>query len=182
MLSTPLPLSQVTGTRGVGSGMRDAFFKNEAPVSAKYDSGLRERERDKESRSNAIYNNSVAPPPSGNAAPAPPTSSHHGSLSSSMSSKDIDNYVGFANLPNQVYRKSVKKGFEFTLMVVGEWRPLLANPGSVSATVAKLSDLPGCCCFLPDGYYLMHQGKMVKKNVKIRVVVCNNSFFVTAFF
>uniref|UniRef100_A0A6I8PTP5 Septin 5 n=1 Tax=Xenopus tropicalis TaxID=8364 RepID=A0A6I8PTP5_XENTR len=28
-------------------------------------------------------------------------------------------YVGFANLPNQVHRKSVKKGFEFTLMVVG---------------------------------------------------------------
>ena len=31
-----------------------------------------------------------------------------------------DNYVGFANLPNQVFRKSVKKGFQFTLMVVGE--------------------------------------------------------------
>lgn len=29
-------------------------------------------------------------------------------------------YVGFANLPNQVHRKSVKRGFEFTLMVVGE--------------------------------------------------------------
>ncbi|KAK2095665.1 Septin-2 [Saguinus oedipus] len=29
-------------------------------------------------------------------------------------------YVGVANLPNQVHRKSVKKGFEFTLMVVGE--------------------------------------------------------------
>ncbi|KAM7282436.1 septin-7 isoform X1 [Ixodes scapularis] len=28
--------------------------------------------------------------------------------------------VGFASLPNQVYRKAVKKGFEFTLMVVGE--------------------------------------------------------------
>ena len=29
-------------------------------------------------------------------------------------------YVGFANLPNQIHRKSVKRGFEFTLMVVGE--------------------------------------------------------------
>uniref|UniRef100_A0A8C4SIE6 Septin n=1 Tax=Erpetoichthys calabaricus TaxID=27687 RepID=A0A8C4SIE6_ERPCA len=29
-------------------------------------------------------------------------------------------YVGFATLPNQVHRKSVKKGFDFTLMVVGE--------------------------------------------------------------
>ena len=29
-------------------------------------------------------------------------------------------YVGFASLPNQVHRKSVKKGFEFTLMVAGK--------------------------------------------------------------
>jgi septin 7 len=29
-------------------------------------------------------------------------------------------YVGFANLPNQVHRKSVRKGFQFTVMVVGE--------------------------------------------------------------
>uniref|UniRef100_A0AAQ4PYK9 Zgc:63587 n=1 Tax=Gasterosteus aculeatus aculeatus TaxID=481459 RepID=A0AAQ4PYK9_GASAC len=33
---------------------------------------------------------------------------------------DAVGYVGFANLPNQVHRKSVKKGFEFTLMVAGE--------------------------------------------------------------
>jgi len=30
-------------------------------------------------------------------------------------------YVGFANLPNQVHRKSVRRGFEFTLMVVGKY-------------------------------------------------------------
>ncbi|CAJ0916020.1 unnamed protein product [Ranitomeya imitator] len=40
-----------------------------------------------------------------------------GPLETSM---DSAGYVGFANLPNQVHRKSVKKGFEFTLMVVGE--------------------------------------------------------------
>ena len=34
--------------------------------------------------------------------------------------KDMEGYVGFANLPNQVYRRSVKRGFEFTLMVVGK--------------------------------------------------------------
>lgn len=34
--------------------------------------------------------------------------------------KNLDGYVGFANLPNQVYRKAVKKGFEFNLMVIGE--------------------------------------------------------------
>ncbi|XP_021450201.2 septin-7 isoform X2 [Oncorhynchus mykiss] len=33
---------------------------------------------------------------------------------------NLEGYVGFASLPNQVYRKSVKRGFEFTLMVVGE--------------------------------------------------------------
>uniref|UniRef100_A0A3Q3X034 Uncharacterized protein n=1 Tax=Mola mola TaxID=94237 RepID=A0A3Q3X034_MOLML len=29
-------------------------------------------------------------------------------------------YVGFATLPNQVHRKTLKKGFTFTLMVAGE--------------------------------------------------------------
>ena len=29
-------------------------------------------------------------------------------------------FVGFASLPDQVYRKSLRKGFEFSLMVVGE--------------------------------------------------------------
>lgn len=36
--------------------------------------------------------------------------------------RNLEGYVGFANLPNQVYRKSVKRGFEFTLMVVGKWK------------------------------------------------------------
>ncbi|KAJ3189302.1 hypothetical protein HDU85_002930 [Gaertneriomyces sp. JEL0708] len=34
--------------------------------------------------------------------------------------KKLAGYVGFHNLPNQVHRKSVKKGFQFTLMVAGE--------------------------------------------------------------
>ncbi|XP_031419346.1 protein peanut-like [Clupea harengus] len=29
-------------------------------------------------------------------------------------------FVGFASLPHQIHRKNVKKGFDFTLMVVGE--------------------------------------------------------------
>lgn len=28
-------------------------------------------------------------------------------------------YIGFATLPEQVHRKSVKRGFDFTLMVIG---------------------------------------------------------------
>lgn len=39
---------------------------------------------------------------------------------SSLMQQETTGYVGFANLPNQVHRKSVKKGFEFTLMVAGE--------------------------------------------------------------
>ncbi|XP_014477661.1 PREDICTED: septin-7 isoform X2 [Dinoponera quadriceps] len=45
---------------------------------------------------------------------------HHSRPTPPTKPKELDGYVGFANLPNQVYRKAVKKGFEFTLMVVGE--------------------------------------------------------------
>ncbi|ORZ40402.1 septin 2 [Catenaria anguillulae PL171] len=32
----------------------------------------------------------------------------------------LNNFVGFSNLPNQHHRRSVKRGFHFTVMVVGE--------------------------------------------------------------
>jgi GTP-binding protein EngB required for normal cell division len=47
------------------------------------------------------------------------TQTNSNSLSQTKT-KTLDGYVGFANLPNQVYRKSVKKGFEFNLMIIGE--------------------------------------------------------------
>ncbi|KAJ1666660.1 Cell division control protein 3 [Coemansia sp. RSA 1813] len=34
--------------------------------------------------------------------------------------KKMNGYVGFSNYPNQVHRRSVKRGFSFTLMIVGE--------------------------------------------------------------
>lgn len=40
--------------------------------------------------------------------------------SNGASRKKLMGYVGFANLPNQVHRRSVRKGFQFTTMVVGE--------------------------------------------------------------
>lgn len=43
------------------------------------------------------------------AAPAPP-----------IQRRQLTSYVGFANLPNQVHRSCVRKGFSFTAMVVGE--------------------------------------------------------------
>ncbi|XP_015414572.1 PREDICTED: septin-4 isoform X1 [Myotis davidii] len=54
--------------------------------------------------------------PSASARPRSPW----GKLDPYDSSEDDKEYVGFATLPNQVHRKSVKKGFDFTLMVAGE--------------------------------------------------------------
>lgn len=41
--------------------------------------------------------------------------------------------MGFATLPNQVHRKSVKKGFDFTLMVAGRAGEGLGWGGGVSS-------------------------------------------------
>ena len=38
----------------------------------------------------------------------------------SANGKDAHSYVGFANFPNQVFRRAVKNGFELTIMVVGQ--------------------------------------------------------------
>ncbi|XP_054277470.1 septin-7-like isoform X3 [Macrosteles quadrilineatus] len=69
--------------------------------------------------------------------------------------KELDGYVGFANLPNQVYRKAVKKGFDFTLMVVGE-------SGLGKSTLIN-------SMFLADIYSEAHPGPSlrVKKTVQV---------------
>lgn len=48
--------------------------------------------------------------------------------------KKLMGYVGFANLPNQVHKKSVRKGFQFTCMVVG----MLVFPIQVKVSATKL--------------------------------------------
>ena len=40
--------------------------------------------------------------------------------------RKLTGYVGFANLPNQWHRKSVRKGFNFNVMVVGKYRDLVS--------------------------------------------------------
>lgn len=47
--------------------------------------------------------------------------------------KKLMGYVGFANLPNQVHRKSVRKGFQFTAMVVGSLSYPLPLPSHIHA-------------------------------------------------
>lgn len=43
--------------------------------------------------------------------------------------RKLTGYVGFANLPNQWHRKSVRKGFNFNVMVVGELHIRRSNKG-----------------------------------------------------
>ncbi|KAL7750802.1 Cell division control protein 3 [Sorochytrium milnesiophthora] len=41
-------------------------------------------------------------------------------LALGITRRNLNGFVGFSNYPNQVHRRSVKRGFAFTLMVVGE--------------------------------------------------------------
>lgn len=52
--------------------------------------------------------------------------------------------MGFATLPNQVHRKSVKKGFDFTLMVAGTSRLLMGT----AETLGSLPHFPFLFFFL----------------------------------
>ena len=67
--------------------------------------------------------------------PVAPTSGLTPSTAAANDNKNIvrrklTGYVGFANLPNQWHRKSVRKGFNFNVMVVGMF------PFSLSRLVA----------------------------------------------
>jgi septin 7 len=55
----------------------------------------------------------------GNGNGSSPALHQNNSVTSPVIRKKLMGYVGFANLPNQVHRKSVRKGFQFTAMVVG---------------------------------------------------------------
>lgn len=54
------------------------------------------------------------------APPAAPSSTQSSGDLRNIVRRKLTGYVGFANLPNQWHRKSVRKGFNFNVMVVGE--------------------------------------------------------------
>jgi hypothetical protein len=72
--------------------------------------------------------NSPASPLMGSISPQIQTVSHRDPKAAAAAASDMKNivrrkltgFVGFANLPNQWHRKSVRKGFSFNVMVVGE--------------------------------------------------------------
>ena len=58
--------------------------------------------------------------------------------------RKLTGYVGFANLPNQWHRKSVRKGFNFNVMVVGTYFDIMhrslfkVNPLQASPVLESL--------------------------------------------
>ncbi|KAI1845776.1 hypothetical protein JX265_000045 [Neoarthrinium moseri] len=65
-----------------------------------------------------LYDQDLAPSPPPPYAPSPVLSAVN--ESKNIVRRKLTGYVGFANLPNQWHRKSVRKGFNFNVMVVGE--------------------------------------------------------------
>ena len=112
--------AMLTGSVFFQINKREAFLKGDTPggkyeaPSTKFDPSLRERDGKAEKIEKS------APPPKAEK-PDIKLENHRPAVNRSESSKSLEGYVGFANLPNQVYRKSVKRGFEFTMMVVGTY-------------------------------------------------------------
>jgi septin 7 len=86
-----------------------------------------------------LMDRSFSPMANGSASPAPQTvSSTDPKLAVQLANeknivrRKLTGYVGFANLPNQWHRKSVRKGFNFNVMVVGMY-----TLGDVSRASAK---------------------------------------------
>ena len=57
-----------------------------------------------------------------------PTSPQSATDPKNIVRRKLTGYVGFANLPNQWHRKSVRKGFNFNVMVVGKFLLFSLSP------------------------------------------------------
>ncbi len=89
--------------------------------------------------------------PSDSLAAAPPALSDNRNIVR----RKLTGYVGFANLPNQWHRKSVRKGFNFNVMVVGEYFAFRNHGGTafnlsfVQVNPASESQLSSTPCSTP---------------------------------
>lgn len=119
---------QTTPTQSSVQSKREMFFNSDVATANKTDSnrlGIKVPSIDKPETATVTTSTITKSPPE---APTTITTAKEDSNKENIVEvikekprlKELDGYVGFANLPNQVYRKAVKKGFEFTLMVVGE--------------------------------------------------------------
>ncbi|XP_059096527.1 septin-7-like isoform X2 [Tigriopus californicus] len=168
-LSTTTP-GGITPRMGVPDtspkNVNDALNLLKASRESTKTSKIGEPAMDSNKRAHGNENNNLAPPPTAPkpTIPARPAASRAVSElrdqlpTSAIQSKklrQLDGYVGFANLPNQVYRKAVKKGFEFTLMVAGE-------SGLGKSTLIN-------SMFLTDIYSVEHPGPSarIKKTVNV---------------
>ncbi|KAL1892207.1 Cell division control protein 3 [Sporothrix stenoceras] len=95
----------------------EAEKENTNPEEQDEEKGDDENEIEDETQEPLASNGSAPSPPEAMAPQAPPNVS---SESQNIVRRKLTGYVGFANLPNQWHRKSVRKGFNFNVMVVGE--------------------------------------------------------------
>ncbi|KEI40745.1 uncharacterized protein L969DRAFT_85967 [Mixia osmundae IAM 14324] len=87
----------------------------------------------------------LSPIPNSQSHASMPNGKPPGSPGPAVVRKKLMGYVGFANLPNQVHRQSVRKGFQFTCMVVGEsglGKSTLVNTLFNTSLYAKKQPLP----------------------------------------
>ncbi|XP_072557085.1 septin 4b isoform X1 [Paramormyrops kingsleyae] len=110
----PVPSREPPGDREAKALDKSALLR--PPVASKAH-GEPNTEQERRSRFHPASADFKQPSPVSPSRPKSPWGRHDPYDSAEDQDKE---YVGFATLPNQVHRKSVKKGFDFTLMVAGE--------------------------------------------------------------
>lgn len=77
-------------------------------------------------------------------------------------------YVGFATLPNQVHRKTVKKGFTFTLMVAGQSSSISAYWDLIKAVIkTECNNTPVWGIALQAGFKKHHKSEWMLRQASV---------------
>ena len=82
-----------------------------------------------------VLPNGSGAPPQSVASKDPKAAAQAAAEARNIVRRKLTGYVGFANLPNQWHRKSVRKGFNFNVMVVGKFFD--EQPKGVFRTLCK---------------------------------------------